>query len=107
MTFAPTENAANVEGAFDVILTDYDSKLIPPLEYRLTGSLRFQMGTSSPAEPFPAEKPLSREKSYMTLFARDATVWEPMTSKRKHRTFTCEAANSHAFSRAAMRAMTA
>jgi len=44
-----------VTGAFDVIVTDYDSRIIPAPQYHLTGVLSFKIGTFGPANPLPAE----------------------------------------------------
>lgn len=56
ISFSVDSTASNkITGAFDVIVTDYDSKIIPAPQYHLTGVLSFKIGTFGPANPLPAE----------------------------------------------------
>lgn len=56
ISFSVDSTATNkVTGAFDVILTDYDSRIIPAPQYHLKGVLSFTIGTNGPANPLPAE----------------------------------------------------
>ncbi len=55
LTFTPDSTASGfVRASFEVTVTDYDSTIVPPPQYHLTGSFRFQMGTYGPASPLPA-----------------------------------------------------
>ncbi len=57
-----------ITGAFDVILTDYDSTIIPAPQYHLTGVLSFKVGTYGPANPMPAAVyPLQGKAAYDQL----------------------------------------
>jgi hypothetical protein len=55
ISFASTNSESDIEGAFDVVITDYASPLIPAPQYRLAGTFGFSMGTYGPADPRPAE----------------------------------------------------
>jgi hypothetical protein len=56
ISFMPASAAScSVTGTFDVIMTDYDSMLIPQPKYRLAGAFSFIMDTYGPANPLPAE----------------------------------------------------
>ncbi len=55
LTFTPDSTASGVvRASFEVTVTDFDSTIIPPPQYHLTGSFRFKMGTYGPASPLPA-----------------------------------------------------
>ena len=45
-----TVAAERVSGSYDVIMTDYDSGLLPPPRYRIKGDFNFRMGDYGPAE---------------------------------------------------------
>jgi hypothetical protein len=54
-----------VNGVFDVVLTDYDSTLMPPPQYHLKGTFSFAVGTYGPATPLPDEVyPASGKQAY-------------------------------------------
>jgi hypothetical protein len=56
ISFTPASAASSsVTGTFDVIMTDYDSTLVPRPQYRLSGSFNFNMDTYGPADPLPSE----------------------------------------------------
>jgi hypothetical protein len=58
-------SATDVSGEYDVILTDYDSRIYPAPEYRLAGSFFYIVGSSGPAFPLPDEIiPLNGEITY-------------------------------------------
>lgn len=47
--------SGSVAGAFDLSITDYDSRLFPKPRYRIAGVFGFAMATYGPANPLPAE----------------------------------------------------
>jgi hypothetical protein len=52
ISFEPdSTSAGEVKGTYDVVLTDYDSGLVPAPQYRLKGGFRFKMGTYGTALP--------------------------------------------------------
>ncbi len=53
ITFSPDSTAMEVSGDFDVTLTDNDSTIVPPPQYRLKGIFNFTMGTGLPTGPAP------------------------------------------------------
>jgi len=56
ISFTPASSARDeVNGIFDVMVTDYDSHLVPPPQYHLKGTFSFNIGTSGAATPLPAE----------------------------------------------------
>ena len=55
LAFAPANSASAIEGTFDVVMTDYDSRLLPVPQYHLAGAFRFRMNTYGPAAPPPNE----------------------------------------------------
>lgn len=48
-------SSGTVSGEYDVILTDYDSEIIPAPQYNIAGSFKFDVGTYGPATPLPDE----------------------------------------------------
>jgi hypothetical protein len=66
ISFTPDSTEyGDINGTFDVIMTDYDSTILPPPQYRLSGSFSFRMGTSGPANPRPDEVyPMTGKESY-------------------------------------------
>ncbi len=44
-----------VAGTYDVVMTDYDSRLLPVPQYRMAGAFRFVVGTYNSAIPMPDE----------------------------------------------------
>lgn len=52
---ADSDASLSVTGAFDITITDYDSKLALKPKYRLAGEFSFTAGFSGPAKPLPAE----------------------------------------------------
>jgi hypothetical protein len=58
ISFTPDSTASgSVSGAFDVVLTDYDSPAVPAPRYHLTGNFHFKIGTYGPAGPLLAAAP--------------------------------------------------
>lgn len=56
ISFSTASTASgSVTGTYDVIVTDYDSMLVPRPKYRLAGEFSFIMDTYGPADPMPAE----------------------------------------------------
>lgn len=56
ISFAPVSASPDdIKGEFDVTMTDYDSKIVPPPQYRLKGKFGFKMGTYGAATPLPPE----------------------------------------------------
>ncbi len=50
ITFTPTSDAATqVQGTFDVVMTDYDVSQVNPPHYRIKGDFSFQINTYGPA----------------------------------------------------------
>jgi len=43
ISFTPGSTADEVTGEFDVIMTDNDSSVVPPPQYRLTGAFHFSV----------------------------------------------------------------
>lgn len=55
ISFTPASTLdGDIIGTFDVLLTDYDTDIVPALKYRLQGSFNVRMGTYGPASPSPA-----------------------------------------------------
>jgi hypothetical protein len=52
ISFTPdSDSSREVHGTFDVSITDYDSTITPPLQYRVKGVFSFNMGTYGAAAP--------------------------------------------------------
>ena len=52
ISFTPeSDSSREVHGSFDVVITDYDSKIVPPPKYRVKGVFSFDMGTYGAAAP--------------------------------------------------------
>jgi hypothetical protein len=52
ITFAPDSGSSReVHGTFDVSITDYNSKITPPPQYRIKGVFSFDIGTYGAAAP--------------------------------------------------------
>lgn len=56
-----------VSGSFDVVMTDYDSKLALPPQYHLKGSFGFALGTFGAATPTPSEAYLQQGRDTYEL----------------------------------------
>jgi len=59
---AGSSSTGYVSGSFDVVMTDYDSKLATPPRYHLKGSFGFAIGTFGAAYPTPSEAYLQQGK---------------------------------------------
>jgi hypothetical protein len=56
ISFTPDSDSSKiVHGAFDVSITDYDSKITPPPQYRVKGVFSFDMGTYGAAAPLVSD----------------------------------------------------
>jgi hypothetical protein len=56
ISFTPDSTlSGDVNGTFDVILTDYDSTTLPAPQYHLKGTFSFKIGTFGPASSVPAQ----------------------------------------------------
>jgi hypothetical protein len=65
IAFTPGKTAGDVSGVYDVVMTDYDSKIVPAPRYHIAGEFHFSMGTYGPADPLPVEVfPLNGKISY-------------------------------------------
>jgi hypothetical protein len=65
ISFTPGTAAGEVRGVYDVVMTDYDSIIVPAPRYHIGGEFRFSMGIYGPADPLPAEVyPLNGKDSY-------------------------------------------
>jgi hypothetical protein len=52
ISFTPDSDSSRVvHGVFDIIITDYDSKITPPPQYHVKGVFSFDMGTYGVATP--------------------------------------------------------
>jgi hypothetical protein len=56
ISFTPgSESSGEVNGVFDVSITDYDSKITPPPQYRIKGVFSFQMDSYGAIAPLVTE----------------------------------------------------
>lgn len=65
ISFKPGKTAGEISGVYNVVMTDYDSRIVPSPRYRIGGEFHFSMGIYGPADPLPEEVfPLNGKNSY-------------------------------------------